>query len=105
MARGRLRLRRHHEETDASGEDDYIEIDPGELTGIVHVPGWLRDVGMMAWFLVGVGVFIGGLIWILGLTEVIVAPVIAASVMAAVASPLVAWLHHHRIPRPIGAIL
>ena len=35
----------------------------------------------------------------------IVAPVIAASVVAAVASPLVARLHTHRVPRPIAAVL
>ena len=52
----------------------------------------------MAWLLVGVGVLLAGLIWILGLTQVIVAPVIAASVIAAVASPLVAWLARHRVP-------
>ena len=59
----------------------------------------------MAWLLVGIGVFVAGMIWILGLTEVIVAPLIAASVIAAVASPLVAWLARHRVPRSLGAVL
>lgn len=104
MIRGRLR--RHGDERDASAlEDEYIEVDPGELTGILSVPGWLRDVGLMAWLLVGIGVFVAGMIWILGLTEVIVAPLIAASVIAAVASPLVAWLARHRVPRSLGAVL
>ena len=104
MIRGRLR--RHGDERDASApEDEYIEVDPGELTGILSVPGWLRDVGLMAWLLVGIGVFVAGMIWILGLTEVIVAPLIAASVIAAVASPLVAWLARNRVPRSLGAVL
>ena len=104
MIRGRLRRHGHSAEAAGAG-DDYIEIDPGELSGIFSVPDWLRDVGLMAWLLVGVGVLIMGLIWILGLTQVIVAPVIAASVIAAVASPLVAWLNGHRVPRGLGAVL
>jgi predicted PurR-regulated permease PerM len=104
MIRGRLRRHGHSERPDAPG-DEYIEIDPNQLRGIFSVPGWLRDIGMMAWLLVGVGVLIGGLIALLGLTQVIVAPVIVASVIAAVASPLVAWLSTHRVPRPIAAIL
>jgi predicted PurR-regulated permease PerM len=104
MIRGRLRRHGHSERPAAAG-DEYIEIDPGELSGIFSVPPWLRDIGVMAWLLVGVGVLIGGLIWILGLTQVIVAPVIVAAVVAAVASPLVAWLNGHRVPRVLGAIL
>jgi putative heme transporter len=107
MIRGRLRRHgRHEHSAEAAGAgDEYIEIDPGELRGIFSVPDWLRDVGLMAWLLVGVGVLIMGLIWILGLTQVIVAPVIAASVIAAVASPLVAWLNGHSVPRALGAVL
>jgi putative heme transporter len=36
---------------------------------------------------------------------VIVLPVIAAGIVAAVASPVVAWMHGHRIPRGLGAAL
>jgi putative heme transporter len=104
MIRGRFRRHGRREDTQAA-EDEYFEIDPGELTGIFSVPSWLRDVGLMAWLLVGVAVFLVGMVWLLGLTEVIVAPVITAAVVAAVASPLVRWMHGHRIPRPIGAAL
>jgi predicted PurR-regulated permease PerM len=103
MIRGRLRRQGQERSPDPGGE--YIEIDPRELRGIFSAPPWLRDVGVMAWLLVGVGLFIGGLIWILGLTQVIVAPVIVAGVVAAVASPLVAWLSRHRVPRALGAVL
>ncbi len=73
MIRGRLR--RHGDERAASApEDEYIEIDPGELTGIFSVPEWLRDVGLMSWLLVGIALFVAGMIWLLGLTQVIVAP-------------------------------
>ena len=68
MIRGRLRRHGDEREREREPEDEYIEIDPGELTGILSVPGWLRDVGLMAWLLVGIGVFVAGMIWILGLT-------------------------------------
>lgn len=102
MIRGRLR--RHRAEPPAA-EDDYVEIDPAELSGIFAVPGWLRDMGVMAWLLVGVALFIAGTVWLLALTQVIVIPVILGAVIAAVASPVVAWLHRHRVPRPVGAAL
>jgi predicted PurR-regulated permease PerM len=103
MIRGRFRRSSRTERS--QGADEFIEIDPSELRGIFAAPEWLRDVGVMAWLLVGVALAVVGLIWILGLTEVIVAPVIAAGVIASVASPLVAWLASHRVPRPIGSII
>jgi predicted PurR-regulated permease PerM len=104
MIRGRFRRhgRRGGSET---AEDEYFEIGPGELSGIFTVPPWLRDIGLMAWLLVGVAVLLVGMVWLLGLTEVIVAPVITAAVIAAVASPLVRLLHRHRVPRPLAAAL
>ena len=102
MIRGRLRRLRSHEGDDAP--DEYIEIDPSELSGMFAAPQWLRDIGLMAWLLVGVALFLAGAIWLAALTSVIVVPVIVAAVVAAVASPVVAWLHRHRIPRPIAAI-
>jgi putative heme transporter len=104
MIRGRFR--RHGRRGGAEhAEDEYFEIDPSELSGIFTAPQWLRDVGLMAWLLVGVAVALVGMVWLLGLTEVIVAPVITAAVVAAVASPLVRWLHRHHVPRPLGAAL
>src|SRR5215218_5566320 len=105
MIRGRLR--RRHAEGDAQQRSDaeFVEIDAAELTGVFAAPGWLRDVGLTAWLLVGVALFLVGTVWLLSLTETIVLPVIAAGVIAAVSSPLVAWLQRHRVPRPLGAIM
>jgi putative heme transporter len=44
-------------------------------------------------------------VWVLSITHTIVMPLIAAGVVAAVASPLVAWLARHRVPRGLGAVL
>jgi predicted PurR-regulated permease PerM len=102
----RARLRRRKDDAgQAPSEDDYIEIDAAELTGVFAAPRWLRDVGLTAWLLVGVALFLAGAIWLLSLTDTIVGPVIAAGVIAAVASPLVSWLQRHGVPRPAGAIL
>ena len=83
----------------------YTEIDAGGLTDVFAAPRWLRDVGLTAWLLVGVALFLVGAVSLLALTETIVLPVIAATVLASVASPLVGWLQRHRVPRLVGAIL
>ncbi len=103
MIRGRL----HRRERSASeeGDDDYVEIDPGELSRVFTVPDWLRNVGLMSWLLVGVAVLLVGLVWLASLTAVIVVPVIVAAIVAAVGSPLVGWLNRHRVPRALGAAL
>jgi predicted PurR-regulated permease PerM len=99
----RGRLRRHR----AAGESEteVVEIEPGELAGVFAAPTWLRDVGLTAWLLVGVALFLVGAVWLMTLTETIVIPVITATVVASVASPLVGWLAAHKVPRPLGAIL
>jgi predicted PurR-regulated permease PerM len=103
MIRGRLRLHRHPHGAEGEAEPEYIEIDPSQLTGIIRVPQWLRDAGLMSWLLVGIGLLIVAMIWLLGLTQVIVAPLITAGVIAAVASPLVRHMNAIRIPRGVGA--
>jgi putative heme transporter len=104
MIRGRLRRHGRPEPAEGPGEE-YIEIDPGQLSGVIRVPQWLRDVGLLAWLLVGVGLLTVAAVWIMGLTQVIVAPVITAAVIAAVASPLVRRMESLRIPRALGAAL
>ena len=104
MIRARLR-RRHRDAEGAKTEEEVVEIDPGELTGLFSTPRWLRDLGLTAWLLVGVTLLLVGTVWIISLTHTIVVPVIAAGVIASVASPLVGWLQRHGVPRPAGAIL
>jgi putative heme transporter len=104
MIRGRLR-RRGGRGAKEGAEEEFVEIDPGELAGVFSAPGWLRDVGVTAWLLVGVALFLAGSVWLLALTEVIVIPVITAAVIAAVGSPVVDWLHARRVPRAAGAAM
>jgi predicted PurR-regulated permease PerM len=86
-------------------EDEVIEIEPGALSGLFAAPQWLRDLGISSWLLFGVGAALVAAIWLLALTETIVLPLITAGIIAAVASPLVAWLRRHGVPRGIGAAL
>ena len=102
--RGRVRRRRRDEGADPAA-DEYIDIEPGELSGVFAAPSWLRDVGFTSWLLVGVALFLAGAIWLLALTQTIVLPLITASVIAAVASPVVGWLHRRGAPRLVGTIL
>jgi len=78
---------------------------PPELTGVLSTPGWLRDLGLTAWLLVGLILLVVAAVWIMSLTDAIVAPVITAAVVAAVAAPLVSWAERHRVPRLVGAVL
>src|SRR4029453_16036349 len=68
-------------------------------------PTWLRDLGFSSWLLVGFGLIIIGVVWLLGETSTIVMPVTLAAVLGAVAGPAVGWLERHRVPRIGGAIL
>jgi predicted PurR-regulated permease PerM len=101
MIRGRLLRRRGTEARD----EEFVEIDARELSGLFAAPQWLRDLGFSAWLLFGVLLLVAGLIWILSLIQVIVIPVILAGVVAAVAEPLVSRLHGNGIPRALGAAM
>jgi putative heme transporter len=103
MMRGRFRLHREGKPADEPAE--FVEIDAAQLTDVFAAPRWLRDVGITAWLLVGVALFLVGAIWLLSLTATIVVPVIVAGVVASVAAPLMDWLERRRVPRALGAIL
>jgi putative heme transporter len=86
-------------------EYEPAEFNPQELTGLFAPPPWLRDLGQSTWLAVGVALFVIGVMALLTLTQTIVAPVLAASVIAAVASPLVRGLARHRVNRGIASAL
>ena len=102
ILRGRLRRPGREE---ARAEEELVEIEPGELSGILAAPGWLRDLGFSSWLLVGVAAALVGAVWFLSLTHTIVMPVITAAIIASVTSPVVDWLKRHRVPRGAGATI
>ena len=89
----------------AGAEPTIIQIDATSLSRVFSAPIWLRDLGLLAWFLVGVALVIVGLVWLLGLTSTIVDPVAVGAILATVAGPVVTWLQQRRIPRPAGAAI
>jgi predicted PurR-regulated permease PerM len=78
-------------------------LDPAQLAHMFAAPPWIRDLGLLAWFLVGVGIVLLGLVWILGVTSTIVVPVVVGAVVAAVGAPAVAALQRRGWPRAAGA--
>jgi predicted PurR-regulated permease PerM len=79
--------------------------DPRTVTGLFVAPKWLRDLGRSAWLMVGVTLAVVGTIWLLTLTQTIVAPLITAGVVATVASPLVRHLGRLHLGRGLAAAL
>jgi putative heme transporter len=74
------------------------------LSSTFAAPRWLRDLGRTSWLLVGLLLVVVGLVWLLGMTYTITAPVIGAAIVAAVTSPLVARLTRH-MPRALATVL
>ncbi len=98
-----MKLRRDKGEPgEAAADPPPLELEPSELAHMFATPTWLRDFGMLAWFLVGVGILLFGLIWFLGQISSIVGPVMAASIVAAVTAPWVTSLARH-MPRGAAA--
>jgi predicted PurR-regulated permease PerM len=102
-------LRRHErDEGDAVEESETLVIgavELDELTTVFAPPRWLRDLGRTAWLLVGVFALLAGLTWLLGTTNTIVGPVLAGTIVATVAMPLVGMLQRRRVPRAAGAAI
>jgi predicted PurR-regulated permease PerM len=76
----------------------------GALSSTFAAPRWLRDLGRTSWLLVGLLAVLVGLAWLLGTTYTITGPVIAATIVAAVTSPLVARLARH-MPRALATVV
>jgi predicted PurR-regulated permease PerM len=85
--------------------DEYLELDAEQLSGIFATPRWLRELGVMSWLLVGVAVMVVALVWLLTLTETITGPVITASIIAAVLSPVIGLLQRRGVPRSVGTVI
>jgi predicted PurR-regulated permease PerM len=91
-----------------AGEPDVptvVQIDASALSRVFSAPMWLRDLGLLAWFLVGVGILLVGLVWLLGLTATITVPVVLGAILATVAGPLVTKLQRKGVPRAAGAAI
>ena len=59
----------------------------------------------MSWLLVGVAAFLAGAVWLLALTQTIVLPVITAAIVAAVLSPVMAFLERRGVRRGLATAI
>ena len=105
MILGRFLHRTAHAGSDRTVEEEIREIDPEELSRMFSAPRWFRDLGILAWVLVGVGAVLVGAVWIFGQISTITIPVVLGGVIAAIAGPIVSWLQRHRVPRAGGAAI
>jgi predicted PurR-regulated permease PerM len=101
----RWRHRDEHVEAAAPEQPTVVQIDATSLSRVFSAPMWLRDLGLLAWFLVGVALVIVGLVWLLGLTSTITEPVLVGLILATVAAPLVSTMQARGVPRAAGAAL
>jgi predicted PurR-regulated permease PerM len=82
-----------------------VQIDATSLSRVFSAPIWVRDLGLLAWFLVGVALLFVGLTWLLAITSTITIPVVVGAILATVAGPLVSKMQQRRIPRAAGAAI
>ena len=105
------RIRHRDDETNpetaepSPGQPTVVQIDAGALSRVFSAPVWVRDLGLLAWFLVGVAILFVGLTWLLALTSTITIPVAVGAILATVTGPLVTKMHGRGLPRIVGAIL
>jgi predicted PurR-regulated permease PerM len=102
VIRGRLQ-RKRADPGPGEPSEEVVEFAAADLGGVMALPEWLRNMGMIAWLTTGVIVLLVGLVWLLSLASTIVMPLIAAGIVAAVGSPVVRWLEGHHVPRAAGA--
>jgi predicted PurR-regulated permease PerM len=100
----RFTKRETQPESDAQPKPTVVQIDATSLSRVFSAPMWLRDLGLVAWFLVGLAVLLVGAVWLLGLTSTITVPVVLGAILATVAGPLVTKMQR-RMPRPAGAAI
>jgi predicted PurR-regulated permease PerM len=99
----KFRLRRSDSADAVPTQEAPPSLDARTLGSVFAPPGWLRDLGLLAWIIVGLLVVLAGVVVLLGLLSTIVMPLLAGGIVAAVASPVVAKLQEHRVPRAAGA--
>src|SRR5437867_13289141 len=99
-----LGRRRHSPEPARPGRPEIPVEELRELGTVFSAPPWLERLGRAAWLLVGVFALLVGLAWFLGATYTIGGPVVAATIVATVAMPVVGRLARH-LPRILAAVL
>ena len=102
----RDRFSRKHDEPSPEPEaPTVVQIDATSLSRVFSAPMWLRDLGLLSWFLVGVAILLVGLTWLFAITSTITMPVVLGAILATVAGSVVSTLQRHGLPRAAGAAI
>ena len=104
ILRGRIHRQRPEEGARHDEPTYFVDLEPGELSGVFAAPGWLRDCGVLAWLLVGISLLLVAAVTLLALINTIVIPVVTATIIAAVCAPLVRRLAKH-MPRAMATVV
>jgi predicted PurR-regulated permease PerM len=95
-----------------SGADESTtRVAPAEVTGATREPSafaapqWVRDVGLWSWVVVGVLLVLLALFWAAAAIQMVVVASLFAVLFGGTFLPVVDWLHRHRLPRWLGALL
>lgn len=65
----------------------------------------ITRAGLVAWSIVGMLLVLWAGVWLLGRTDVLLAPVVVSVALIYVLNPVVSRLEHHHVPRLAGAFL
>jgi putative heme transporter len=68
-------------------------------------PQWARDVGRWSWIIVGALLVLLALFWAASSVLMVVVAALFAVLFGGTFLPVVDWLHKHRLPRWLGALL
>jgi putative heme transporter len=68
-------------------------------------PQWARDVGRWSWIIVGALLVLAALFWAASSVLMVVVAALFAVLFGGTFLPVVDWLHKHRLPRWLGALL
>ena len=70
-----------------------------------NLPGLVRRIGIASWSFLGLFLLLVAVGWILLQLRILLAPLVLAAVLVYILDPVVTRLHHHHVPRILGAVL
>ena len=111
-AEARIPLGRRRDARVMTGADESpARAEPAEVAGSAREPSafaapqWARDVGRWSWIVVGALLVLLALFWAAAAIQMVVLASLFAVLFGGTFLPVVDWLHKHRLPRWLGALL
>ena len=89
----------------ATGAESTEAAGPAGEPSAFAAPRWARDVGLWSWIVVGALLVLLALFWAAASIQMVVLASLFAVLFGGTFLPVVDWLHKHRLPRWLGALL